>query len=72
MMRLPVPDAVIPDVIRRYIIRLLQSLTTAIDGKIDKGVPQSSILLASPNGSVYTVAVADDGTLQTEIVYDKS
>lgn len=71
-MRLPTPDAAVPKEVRGYLIRLIQSIMISLDDKTDRNVPQASVLLASPNGSVYTVRVADDGTLTTEIVYDKS
>lgn len=72
MITLPIPPNTLDKTSRDYLIRLIQALTQALDRRTERDVPEGSVLLVSPNGSVYTVAVADDGTLTTELVYDKS
>lgn len=52
--------------------KYLRDLSVAIQKelalKYSLTTPTDSVLLVSPDGSVYTVAVADDGTLNTTLV----
>jgi hypothetical protein len=52
----------------RFMRDLLISVKTALDSKLDKEEAQGSVLLASPNGSVYSVAVSDAGILTATLV----
>lgn len=53
--------------------RWLRDFSTSLDHElrpyVRNDVAVGSILLVSPNGSVYSVAVADDGTLNTTAVF---
>ena len=53
---------------RNYLMRLVQSLTAIVNRKAEKDIPQASVLLVSPNGSVYTVKVTDAGALVATLV----
>lgn len=53
------PMGVILDTIRRALIPALSQ---------DEAAPR--VLLRSPNGTVYSVTVADDGTLSTAVIVD--
>lgn len=59
-MKLPYPNNVADNSTRNYLINLVKALSGQ-----DTRSAVGSILLASPNGSVYSVVVADDGTLST-------
>lgn len=67
-MRLPLIPIGIPDNLRRYFMALTQALNESekISVTTERGV--GSVLLVSPSGSVYSVQVADDGTLSTTLV----
>jgi len=69
---LPTPPLYLDGDTRTYLTMLISSLARVLGRKLDVSVPVASVLLASPNGSVYTVKVADDGSLQTELLYDAS
>lgn len=53
---------------RNYLMLLIKQLTGALLARPPKEQPQGSILLASPNGSVYTVTVTDAGVLTATLV----
>ena len=69
---IPAPPPAMEPVTRNYMTVVVRSILSALAEKLDQRSPAGSILLASPNGSVYTVKVADDGSLVTELVYDAS
>ena len=70
---LPAPPASIQDpTTRNYLSYLVKALVTELASRLSLRSAAPFILLASPNGSVYTVKVADDGSLVTELVYDAS
>lgn len=62
----------IPQDVPRNLAQYLTSLSRYIQGEFRSrtidSAPRRSITLVSPNGSVYTVVVEDDGTLTTELV----
>lgn len=66
-----IPDGLDPNT-RSYLQRFIKSLVSQMSRKLDTERPSASVLLASPNGSVYTVRVDDSGTLSTTLVYDAS
>lgn len=69
---IPPPPPAMDPTVRNYMTVVVRSVLSALAEKLDRRSPTDSILLASPNGSVYTVKVADDGTLITELAYDAS
>lgn len=69
-MKLPVPPNSLEVGIRAYTMNLVKALNIVLQNKQSVNTAQPSVLLASPNGSVYTVTVTDAGVLQTALVYD--
>lgn len=69
-MKLPFPPGTLENSVRAYLSLLVQQLTRALEEKQPRNTAQPSVLLASPNGSVYTVTVTDAGVLTTTLVYD--
>lgn len=51
-----------------YFSRTLNALNRAISGAISKDTAAGSLLLQSPNGSVYKLTVDDSGNLTTTAV----
>lgn len=70
-MKLPNPPATIADRgVLDYLQLLVKTLTPVVSE--DRNAPKQSVLLASPNGSVYSVTVTDAGALQTTLEFDNS
>lgn len=69
-MKLPYPPGFLDITIRTYLANLVQALTLSLNAKYDRNTAQPSVLLASPNGSVYTVTVTDAGALTVTLTYD--
>lgn len=70
-MKLPYPPGSIADGgIRGYLMQLVTSLSQTLTTTIDTRTPVGSLLLASPDGSVYSVQVTDAGVLTATKVYD--
>ena len=69
-MRLPNPPGSLPVEIRSYLQTLVKAIMGADTFTVRTNVAVGSVLLASPNGSVYTVTVSDTGTLTTTLVHD--
>lgn len=69
-LRLPAPDTTVPPAVKAYLDQLLKALHGTLTSVVSTNTPVGSILLVSPNGSVYSVKVTDAGALVTEIVYD--
>lgn len=67
-MRLPNPPP-LPD---QTLFRFLQSLVRNITEQSPppENTPKGSILLVSPNRSVYSVTVSDEGVLQTTLIQE--
>lgn len=53
---------------RNYLMLLVKQVTGALLSRPAKEQPQGSVLLASPDGSVYTVTVTNAGVLTTTLV----
>lgn len=68
-MRLPTPDEVKDPETRSYLMRLVKALTGAQSQAAGGNTAVASVLLASPNGSVYNVTVTDAGVIETELKY---
>ena len=62
------PDTIEPPT-RGYLTALLRQLTAALLSRPSREQPQDSVLLASPNGAVYTVAVNNAGALVVTKIY---
>lgn len=69
-MRLPFPPGTVPSEVRTYLATLVKALIGADKGVVRSNIAVGSILLVSPNGSVYNVKVTDAGALTTELMYD--
>lgn len=69
-MKIPYPPGTVPAEVRGYLVNLVKAITNNTASAVRTNEAVGSILLASPNGSVYTVAVTDTGTLTTTLVYD--
>ena len=54
--------------IQRYLRDFSQWVQDELRGKVPKDTAVGSVLLVSPAGKVYSVGVADDGTLETTYV----
>lgn len=67
---IPNPPASLEPTTRGYLSVLVKSLLQILSTRLDVRSPVSSVLLASPNGSVYTVTVTDAGVLQATKVQD--
>lgn len=59
----------VPGVLR-YLTTLVEYLRRELMRRPPANTAVDSILLASPNGSVYTVRVTDTGTLETTLAYE--
>lgn len=59
---LPPPPSNIEGATRSYLFTLLNNLERMFRAR-SGDVPVQALKLASPNGTVYTVTVGDDGTL---------
>lgn len=46
-----------------YLRSLVQSITQELEARVPDTTPKASVLLASPNGSVYSVTVTDAGVV---------
>lgn len=68
-MRSPIIPPSVPRDLSLYLRDFSTSLSKELSSYVRKDQSVGSILLASPNGSVYSVAVADDGTLVTTAVF---
>lgn len=66
-MNFRIPTDVTPS-LRATFQQLATALTSEFNRRPPRGVPVDSLLLASPDGTVYTVTVANDGTLTTTVV----
>jgi hypothetical protein len=69
-MKLPYPPSSIEIGVRSYLTNLVAALIRSDATKVDRNTAVGSILLASPNGSVYTVQVTDAGAITTMKVLD--
>jgi len=58
--------------IKTYLTQLVRALNGSMSRMVTTESPVGSILLVSPNGSVYTVKVTDAGALVTELMYDST
>lgn len=67
-MRAPIVPSDLPINLQLYLRDFSTGLQQEFTRYVPKDVGVASILLVSPNGSVYSVAVADDGTLNTTAV----
>lgn len=67
-MRAPIIPSTFPVDLQLYLRDFSTGLQRELERYVQKDVGVASILLVSPNGSVYSVAVADDGTLNTTVV----
>jgi hypothetical protein len=71
-MKMPTPPPGIDQPTSGYLYELVNVLTKAFAEKQSRNTAQPSVLLASPNGSVYTVTVTDAGVITSTLVYDAS
>jgi hypothetical protein len=72
-MKLPVPGTNVNDLgVKTYLTQLVRALNSGLSKMVTTESPVGSVLLVSPNGSVYTVKVTDAGVLETELVYDST
>lgn len=62
------PGNLIDPLSRTYLSNLVKAITQADRDYIQRGRAEGQVLLASPNGSVYTVQVDDAGVLFTTLV----
>ena len=70
-MKLPQPPINLADKsMFSYLTLLVKALTPVVAE--DRNAPKASVLLVSPNGSVYSVEVTDAGVLQTTLVYEET
>jgi hypothetical protein len=65
----PPPPANLADPLAsRYLSNLVRAITQADRSYVRREVAEGQVLLASPNGSVYTVQVDDAGVISTTLV----
>lgn len=64
----PVPAGLKDPAVTDYLQRLAVVLQRSDRNAVRTDTAVGSVLLVSPNGSVYTVGVADDGTVTTTLV----
>lgn len=66
----PIPDRGIgfAPILRRYLEELTAFIQREFRRRSEDNVAIGNVLLLSPNGSVYSVTVGDDGTLTTTLV----
>ena len=70
-MKLPTPPTEIKDLTAKtYLQNLVRAILGGTKNMVTTESPVGSILLVSPNGSVYSVKVTDAGALTTEVLYD--
>lgn len=69
-MKLPMPPGSMPPATRGYLGSLVTAITQALSKKVDANTGAGSVLLVSPDGSVYSVQVTDAGALTTTKLYD--
>lgn len=68
-MKLPIPPQNILDKgVLSYLQLLIKTLTPVVSE--DRNAPKQSVLLASPNRSVYSITVSDEGVLQTTLIQE--
>jgi predicted component of type VI protein secretion system len=65
---LSTPPGNLDPVTRNYLMLLVKQVTGALLSRAPREQPQPSVLLASPDGSVYTVTVTNAGVLTTTLV----
>lgn len=70
MTNLPFIPGSIEQPLRAYLTNLANAITREFNRRPTPESPVSSVLLASPDGSVYSVAVTDAGVLTATKVYD--
>lgn len=71
--KLPMPDTNINDLgVKTYLTQLVRAILSGTSRMVTTESPVGSVLLVSPNGSVYTVKVTDAGVLTTELLYDST
>lgn len=68
-MRIPTPDTVTDAATKGYLLRLVKYLTDQFSTQPAVNTAAASVILASPNGSVYSVKVTDAGVLETELMF---
>lgn len=72
-MKLPTPDTNINDLgVKTYLQQLVRAILGGTKNMVTTESPVGSILLVSPDGSVYSVKVTNAGALTTELIYDAS
>lgn len=66
----PIPDRGIgfAPVLRRYLEELTSFIQRELRRRPEENTAVGAVLLLAPNNSVYSVTVADDGTLETTLV----
>lgn len=68
-MNYPFPPSQLPEDIRNYLGNLVRAIEQADRSNLKQNAANGSVLLASPAGKVYTVAVDDAGVIVTTLVY---
>lgn len=71
-MRIPSPDNVTEPSTKAYLSGLVKFLTNQFSAQPGVNTAADSVILASPNGSVYSVKVTDAGVLDVTLMYDNS
>jgi hypothetical protein len=80
-MKVEIPDPIVlagddaaadAKILSSYLGRLSASLKTAFSRVSRTDETTMELLLSSPNGSVYSVTVDDDGNLETTLKFDAS
>jgi|GEM_PF-6884289 len=67
---IPVPRFTGFPAVLDYLNILIKYLRKELDARPPQNTAVSSVLLASPNGSVYTVQVTDAGVLEAVLTYE--
>lgn len=68
-MKLPLPDAVKDQDTSDYLRKLTGAIQIELDKKLSGESGVASVLLVSPNGSVYNVTVNNAGALTTTLLH---
>jgi hypothetical protein len=68
-MKLPTPPPLSDNPTQGYLTNLVKTLTTILSTKLDSNTAVGSVLLASPDGSVYTVQVTNAGVITATKVF---
>ena len=72
-LNLPSPGTNINDLgVKTYLHNLVRAILGGTKNMVTTESPVGSILLVSPDGSVYSVKVTNAGALTTELLYDST